>query len=94
MACVPVSDPDLQERLCACVTRPRDGETPTLAELQRFLEQERGLERRKLPERLLTLDQLPLGPTGKVCRATLARLAAAQVTGSAPPATTSLGAPG
>ncbi|MFF9127661.1 class I adenylate-forming enzyme family protein [Streptomyces sp. NPDC014889] len=88
VACVPVPDPDLQERLCACVTRPRDGEAPTLAELQRFLEEERGLERRKLPERLLTLDQLPLGPTGKVCRSTLARLAAARTTGSAPLVTT------
>ena len=77
-ACVAVPDPDLSERLCACIARREGTEPPTLSELQAFLEHERGLERRKLPEHLLTLDRLPLGPTGKVCRSTLERLAAAQ----------------
>ncbi|MDT0461864.1 class I adenylate-forming enzyme family protein [Streptomyces gibsoniae] len=79
VACVPVPDPDLSERLCACVARHHGTEPPTLSELQAFLERERGLERRKLPEHLLTLDRLPLGPTGKVCRSTLAQLAATRV---------------
>jgi acyl-CoA synthetase (AMP-forming)/AMP-acid ligase II len=79
VACVPVPDPDLSERLCACVARRHGAGPLTLTELQAFLEDERGLERRKLPEHLLTLDQLPLGPTGKVCRSTLARLAATRV---------------
>ncbi|MFC3522118.1 class I adenylate-forming enzyme family protein [Streptomonospora nanhaiensis] len=74
--CVPVPDPDLGERLCACVV-PRPGAGPlTLAGLAAFLE-DRGLERAKLPERLLLLDELPLGATGKVCLPTLAALAAA-----------------
>src|SRR5207248_3875830 len=45
VACVPVPDPDLNERLCACVARRRGTEPPTLSELQAFLERERGLER-------------------------------------------------
>ncbi|NUO99845.1 MAG: long-chain fatty acid--CoA ligase [Nonomuraea sp.] len=74
--CVPVPDDDLGERMCACVS-PRKGATvPPPAELIAYLRDERGLERRKLPERFLPLPELPLGPTGKVCAATLARLAA------------------
>ncbi|MBE8519443.1 hypothetical protein ILP97_18350 [Amycolatopsis sp. H6(2020)] len=34
------------------------------------------LEPVKLPEHLIVLPSLPLGPTGKVCRATLTQLAA------------------
>ncbi|MDA0567820.1 fatty acid--CoA ligase family protein [Streptomonospora sp. S1-112] len=75
--CVPVPDPDLGERLCACVV-PRAGAGPVaLPGLTAFLEQECGLERAKLPERLLVLSELPLGATGKVCLPTLAALAAA-----------------
>jgi acyl-CoA synthetase (AMP-forming)/AMP-acid ligase II len=72
VACLPVADPDLGERVCAFV-QPRPA-TPalTLAELAGFLERERGLDRRKLPEQLVLLAELPLGPTGKVCRRTLA----------------------
>ncbi|KUO17268.1 class I adenylate-forming enzyme family protein [Streptomyces dysideae] len=92
VACVPVPDPDLNERLCACVARRRGTEPPTLSELQTFLERERGLERRKLPEHLLALDRLPLGPTGKVCRSTLARLAVTQAAGSARTPSTAQGA--
>lgn len=77
-ACVAVPDPDLGERLCACVSQ-RPGTPPTtLTDLNAFLVTERGLERRKLPELLVTLPQLPLGPAGKVCRQTLTRLAVAQ----------------
>lgn len=75
--CVPVPDGDLGERMCACVALTA-GATLTLADINAFLENERGLERRKLPEALLTLDELPLNPTGKVCRQTLNRLAAEQ----------------
>jgi acyl-coenzyme A synthetase/AMP-(fatty) acid ligase len=74
VACVAVSDPDLGERLCACVT-PRPGHAPPqLGELTEFLTR-RGLEPRKLPERLLVLPELPLGHTGKVCHTTLTELA-------------------
>ncbi|RSM70445.1 AMP-dependent synthetase [Amycolatopsis sp. WAC 01375] len=74
VACVPVPDTGLGERLCACVTI-RDGHSPTLAELTAFLTAG-GLAVRKLPELLLTFPELPLGRTGKVCHRTLAGLAA------------------
>ncbi|WP_338894730.1 class I adenylate-forming enzyme family protein [Streptomyces sp. TG1A-60] len=68
--CVPVPDPDLGERLCACV-RPTPGTPlPTLSDLTTHLG-DRGLARRKHPEHLLVVDEMPLGPTGKVCYRTL-----------------------
>ncbi|POX38919.1 AMP-dependent synthetase [Streptomyces sp. Ru73] len=73
--CVPVPDPDLGERLCVCVRAAPGTPAPTLPELTAFLE-DRGLERRKLPELLLPVREMPLGPTGKVCRRTLASRAA------------------
>ena len=72
VACLPVADADLGERVCAYVQTRHTSSALTLAELTWFLERERGLERRKLPERLVLLEELPLGPTGKVCRRTLA----------------------
>ncbi|MGH3885454.1 MAG: class I adenylate-forming enzyme family protein [Pseudonocardiaceae bacterium] len=77
-ACIAVPDPEFGERLCACITQRPDTPPVTLAQLNAFLEGERGLERRKLPELLLALPELPLGPTDKVCRQTLTRLAAGQ----------------
>ncbi|MET7736859.1 class I adenylate-forming enzyme family protein [Streptomyces sp. NPDC005402] len=69
--CVPVPDPALGERLCACV-RPAPGTpTPTLSNLTTHL-LNRGLARRKLPELLLVVEEMPLGPTGKICHRTLA----------------------
>ncbi|MEV0618455.1 class I adenylate-forming enzyme family protein [Nonomuraea sp. NPDC050404] len=76
VCCVPVPDPDLGERMCACVM-PREGApAPSPAALIAFLREERGMELRKLPERFVVLPELPLGPTGKVCAGTLARVAA------------------
>ncbi|MFI9024052.1 class I adenylate-forming enzyme family protein [Streptomyces sp. NPDC053560] len=75
VACVAVPDPELGERLCACV-RGTPGAPPlTLAALTAFLA-DRGLERRKFPELLLSVDEMPLGPTGKISRRTLASHAA------------------
>ncbi|GAB2499763.1 AMP-binding protein [Nocardiopsis aegyptia] len=76
--CVPVRDPDLGERLCACVVPRSAADPPDPAALTAFLLHERGLDRRALPERFLVLPELPLGPTGKVCTATLTRMAAAR----------------
>ncbi|GAA0445556.1 class I adenylate-forming enzyme family protein [Streptomyces olivaceiscleroticus] len=76
VACVPVPDPELGERLCACVRGVPGAPALTLPALAAFLA-DRGLERRKLPELLLRVDEMPLGPTGKVCRRTLAARAAA-----------------
>jgi acyl-CoA synthetase (AMP-forming)/AMP-acid ligase II len=74
--CVGVPHPDLGERLCACLAQHPGTSPLSVRGLGTFLEAERGLERKKLPELLLLLPELPLGPTGKVCRQTLARLAA------------------
>lgn len=72
VACVGVADCDLGERVCACVV-PRDPQCPPcLEELTAFLEA-RGLERKKLPERLVLLDDLPISPAGKVAKHALRR---------------------
>ncbi|MBE1532831.1 class I adenylate-forming enzyme family protein [Actinomadura algeriensis] len=73
--CVPVRDRDLGERMCACVAPRRGAPPPSPADMLDHLRR-RGLDKRRLPERFLVLPELPLGPTGKVCATTLARLAA------------------
>ncbi|MFF3671298.1 methyltransferase domain-containing protein [Microtetraspora malaysiensis] len=69
-------DPDLGERVCACVAVSDGVPPPTPAQLTTYLRDERRLEPRELPEHYLVLPELPLGPTGKVCAATLVRMAA------------------
>ncbi|WP_333776997.1 class I adenylate-forming enzyme family protein [Saccharopolyspora oryzae] len=76
VACVPVPDADLGERMCACISQAAATSELTLTDITDFLEGERGLERRKLPEYLLRLPELPLAPTGKVCRRTVTAMAA------------------
>lgn len=72
--CVGVPDEVMGERLAACVV-PRGAQPPTLDSLAAHLTL-RGLERRKHPEHLLLLAELPLTPAGKPDRAALrARLA-------------------
>ncbi|KDN22627.1 class I adenylate-forming enzyme family protein [Amycolatopsis rifamycinica] len=75
VSCVGIPDPDLGERLCACVVPHGNHRRPDLAELTDYLRNHHELEPVKLPERLLILPTLPLGPTGKICRTTLIRLA-------------------
>jgi len=67
VACVPVPDPVLGERMCACVVVRPDAPPPTLDELVAFL---RGHEIAafKLPERLEVMDGFPLSPIGKVSK--------------------------
>ncbi len=77
--CVPVPDPDLGERMCACVSPSAGSAAPAPRELIAFLRDERGLDTRALPEHVVVLPELPLGPTGKVCTATLTRVAAEAV---------------
>ncbi|HWG60429.1 MAG TPA: AMP-binding protein [Streptosporangiaceae bacterium] len=70
VACVPVPDPVLGERMCACVIlRPR--RTLTLGELAEFLTEEE-IDRHKLPEELALFDSFPLSPVGKVSKKDLA----------------------
>lgn len=67
---VPVPDATLGEKTCAFVVA--DGRAaPSLAELKEFLS-ERGLAEFKLPDRLETIDALPLTGVGKVDRRALA----------------------
>jgi non-ribosomal peptide synthetase component E (peptide arylation enzyme) len=65
VACIPVPDDVLGERMCACIV-PRT-EAPTLAELVAFLRRHE-IAAFKLPERLEVLDAFPLSPIGKVSK--------------------------
>lgn len=66
VACVPIPDPVLGERMCACVV-PRPGATLTLEELVAFLTT-KGIARFKLPERLELMEEFPLTRVGKVSK--------------------------
>jgi 2,3-dihydroxybenzoate-AMP ligase len=66
VACVPMPDPVLGERMCACVIARR-GSALTLEELVAFLVNEE-IAKHKLPERLEILDDFPLSPFGKVSK--------------------------
>ncbi|MER5737383.1 class I adenylate-forming enzyme family protein [Streptomyces sp. NPDC002262] len=85
--CVPVPDEEFGERLCACVRPAPGAPAPALDAVTASL-RARGLERRKFPEYLLVLDRMPLGPTGKVCRRTLAARASDVLGAATPPGTT------
>ncbi|MBV7700848.1 (2,3-dihydroxybenzoyl)adenylate synthase [Streptomyces sp. TRM70350] len=63
-AVIPVTDPVLGERVCACVIPAADG-APSLKELKTFLSS-RGVADFKLPERLVLLDSFPLTGLNKV----------------------------
>ncbi|MGF1429831.1 AMP-binding protein [Kitasatospora sp. LaBMicrA B282] len=81
--CVAVPDPEFGERLCVCVVARPGRPAPALPELNRHLEEVRGLERRKLPEQLVPLAALPLGATGKLSRVELVRQATVAATATA-----------
>lgn len=66
VACVPVPDEVLGERMCACVV-PRPGATVTLAELVAHLESYE-VARHKLPEYVRLYREFPLSPVGKVSK--------------------------
>jgi 2,3-dihydroxybenzoate-AMP ligase len=71
VACVPVPDELLGERMCACVVL-RPGATLDLPELVDFLLTFE-IAKHKLPERLAVLPTLPLSPIGKVSKKDLVR---------------------
>jgi acyl-CoA synthetase (AMP-forming)/AMP-acid ligase II len=71
VACVPVTDARLGERMCACIATKVE---LTLDDIIRHLAAA-GLDRRKFPELLLLLPRLPLGAAGKVDRQALRALA-------------------
>jgi 2,3-dihydroxybenzoate-AMP ligase len=76
VACVPVPDPDLGERMCAClVLHPDRG--LSFDDLIGFLETKE-MAKIKLPERFLIVDELPLSNFGKVSKKKLSEMAATQ----------------
>jgi non-ribosomal peptide synthetase component E (peptide arylation enzyme) len=66
VACVPMPDPVLGERMCACVILRR-GFTLNLSELVGYLMKEE-IAKHKLPERLELMNEFPLSPFGKVSK--------------------------
>jgi len=74
VACVPVPDAELGERMCACLVL-QPGSTLSFDELIHFLEGKE-MAKIKLPERLLVVDELPLSNFGKVSKKRLSELAA------------------
>ena len=74
VACVPVPDPSLGERMCACVVL-RKGRSLDLPQLVDFL-MKKEIAKFKLPERLEIVDELPVSTFGKVSKKALAEMAA------------------
>ncbi len=72
VACIPMPDPVLGERMCACVVL-RTGQTLTFEELVQFLSGKE-IAKHKLPERLEVLPDLPLSTFGKVSKKTLVEM--------------------
>ncbi|TAK06893.1 (2,3-dihydroxybenzoyl)adenylate synthase [bacterium] len=66
VACVPMPDPILGERMCACVILRR-GSALILEELVAFLADQE-IARHKLPERLEIMEEFPMSPLGKVSK--------------------------
>ncbi|HLG65052.1 MAG TPA: AMP-binding protein [Ktedonosporobacter sp.] len=70
VACVPMPDPVLGERVCAFVIARPTMREPTLDDLTSFL-LKKGIARFKLPERLEIVDVFPLSNFGKVSKKSL-----------------------
>ena len=77
-ACVAMPDPVLGEKVCVFVVL-KPGKELTLAELNRFLLEERRIAKYKLPERLELLDTLPLTNVGKLNKVALRAAIAAKL---------------
>ena len=74
VACVPVPDAHLGERMCACVIL-KSGSNLSLNELVEYLKSKE-IARFKLPERLELLDDFPVSTFGKVSKKALSEMAA------------------
>lgn len=74
VACVPMPDPVLGEKNCACVVL-RDGKMLGVAELAQFLDQFE-LAKYKYPERVERFDSFPLSSFGKVSKKDLVTIVA------------------
>jgi cyclohexanecarboxylate-CoA ligase/acyl-CoA synthetase len=74
-ALVAYPDERLGERACAVIV-PVEGATLTLADVTQFLRTQRDIAIHKLPERLVTVDALPMTASGKIQKFRLRDLAA------------------
>jgi 2,3-dihydroxybenzoate-AMP ligase len=70
VACVPVPDPNLGEKMCACVVLKKNKKLE-LGQLVDFLKT-REIAKFKLPERLEVFDEFPVSTFGKVSKKSLA----------------------
>jgi 2,3-dihydroxybenzoate-AMP ligase len=77
IACVPMPDPNLGERMCACVI-PKKGRSLSLAELIEFLKGKE-IAKFKLPERLELLSDFPVSTFGKVSKKALVEMVTAKL---------------
>jgi 2,3-dihydroxybenzoate-AMP ligase len=76
VACVPVPDPNLGEKMCACVVLKR-GKNLDLPGLIDFLKGKE-IAKFKLPERMLIVNDFPVSTLGKVSKKALSEMAARQ----------------
>lgn len=72
VACVPMPDPNLGEKMCACVILKR-GAALALPELVAFLHAKE-IAKFKLPERLEVFDDFPVSTFGKVSKKSLVEM--------------------
>ena len=77
IACVPIPDSHLGEKMCACVI-PKKGRSLSLPELVEFLKA-REIAKFKLPERLEILSDFPVSTFGKVSKKTLVEMVTAKL---------------
>ena len=78
-SCVPVPDPVLGERMCACVLL-RENAGLSFDELKTFL-MGKEIAKYKLPERLEIMQDFPLSPFGKVSKKTLTEMISQKMDG-------------
>ena len=72
VACIPLPDPALGERMCACVIL-KSGTSLSFEELKAFL-LSKEIAKFKLPERLEVMSEFPLSNIGKVSKKTLVEM--------------------
>jgi 2,3-dihydroxybenzoate-AMP ligase len=73
VACVPVPDSNLGEKMCACVVLKSNSRL-SLGELVEFLKGKE-IAKFKLPERMMVVDDFPVSTFGKVSKKALAEMA-------------------
>jgi 2,3-dihydroxybenzoate-AMP ligase len=76
VACVPVPDPNLGEKMCACLIL-KPGANLEFPELVDFLKGKE-IAKFKLPERMLVVDDFPVSTFGKVSKKALSEMASRQ----------------